>query len=154
MTQMLINWPTENCKCLKKFFKYDNPNELRNALLDANEEKYYELKNDIKITQNVLNEQIDKIKTGVIHTKLKNLLNAVKNVLNDVIGRENGLINDEIPDLESEESAAQRRNKILTPNQMLSRLLITLAQLRAGNNSEKLKNKIRQLLYSLYRSNL
>ena len=36
--------------------------------------------------------------------------------------------------------------KILTPNQMLSRLPTTLAQ------SEKLKNEIRQLLYSLYRS--
>ena len=42
--------------------------------------------------------------------------------------------------------------KILTPNQMLSRLPISLAQLQAGNNSEKLKNEIRQLLYSLYRS--
>ena len=41
--------------------------------------------------------------------------------------------------------------KILTPDQMLSRLLITLAQLKAGNNSQKLKNEIRQLLYSLYR---
>ena len=37
--------------------------------------------------------------------------------------------------------------KILTPNQMLCRLPITLAQLKAGNNSEKLKNEIRQLLY-------
>ena len=42
--------------------------------------------------------------------------------------------------------------KILTPSQMLNRLPITLAQLKAGNNSEKLKNEIRQLLYSLYRS--
>ena len=42
--------------------------------------------------------------------------------------------------------------KILTPNQMLSRLPITLAQVEAGNNSEKLKNKIRQILFSLYRS--
>ena len=42
--------------------------------------------------------------------------------------------------------------KILTPNQMFSRLPITLARLKAGNNSEKLKNEIRQLLYSLYRS--
>ena len=40
--------------------------------------------------------------------------------------------------------------KILTPNQMLSRLTIALAQLKAGNNSEKLRNEIRQLLYSLY----
>ena len=42
--------------------------------------------------------------------------------------------------------------RILTPNQMLSRLLILLAQLKAGNNSEKLKNEIRQILHSLYRS--
>ena len=42
--------------------------------------------------------------------------------------------------------------KILTPDQMLSRLPISLAQLKAGNNSEKLKNEIRQILYSLYRS--
>ena len=61
-------------------------------------------------------------------------------------------------ELESEESAAERRNqegqglKILTPNQMLRRLPISLAQLEAGNNSEKHKNKIRQLLYSQYRS--
>ena len=37
--------------------------------------------------------------------------------------------------------------KILTPNQMLSRLPVSLAQLKAGNNSEKIKNKIRQLLH-------
>ena len=42
--------------------------------------------------------------------------------------------------------------KKLTPDQMLSRLPITLAQLKAGNNSQKLKNEIRQLLYSLCRS--
>ena len=62
----------------------------------------------------------------------------------------------DMPELKSEESTARRRNqqgkglKILTPNQMLSRLSISLAQLKAGNNSEKLKNEIRQILYSLY----
>ena len=61
-------------------------------------------------------------------------------------------------DLESEKSVEQRRNqkgkglKILTPDQMLDRLPIPLAQLKAGNNSEKLKNEIRQLFYSLHRS--
>ena len=64
----------------------------------------------------------------------------------------------DMPELESEESAAERRNqqgqglKILTPDQMLSRLPITLAQLKAGNDSQKLINEIRQLLYFLYRS--
>ena len=63
----------------------------------------------------------------------------------------------DMPDLKSEESAEKRRKakgqglKILTPQQMLSRLPISLAQLEAGNNSKKLKNEIRQLLYSLYR---
>ena len=42
--------------------------------------------------------------------------------------------------------------KILTPKQMLNRLTTALAQLQARNNSSKLKNEIRQLLYSLYRS--
>ena len=42
--------------------------------------------------------------------------------------------------------------KILTKKQMLSRLSILLAQIQAGNNSTKLTNKIRQILYLLYRS--
>ena len=42
--------------------------------------------------------------------------------------------------------------KILTNKQMLNRLPILLAQIQAGNNSNKLKNEIRQILYSLYRS--
>ena len=61
-----------------------------------------------------------------------------------------------MPELESEESAAQGRSqrgqglKILTPQQMLTRLPISLAQLKAGNNSQKLYY-IRQILYSLNR---
>ena len=42
--------------------------------------------------------------------------------------------------------------KILTPQQMFTRLPILLAQIKAGNNSQELSNEIRQLLYSLYRS--
>ena len=61
-----------------------------------------------------------------------------------------------MPELKSEESAKQDKKqrgvglKLLTPDQMLSRLPFTLAQLKAGSNSEK--HEIRQLLYSLYRS--
>ena len=42
--------------------------------------------------------------------------------------------------------------KILTPKQMLQRLPIALAQVKAGNNSEGLLNEIRQIAYSLYQS--
>ena len=40
--------------------------------------------------------------------------------------------------------------KILTPNQMLKRLPIALAQIKAGNNSKSLLNEIRQIVYSLH----
>ena len=42
--------------------------------------------------------------------------------------------------------------KILTPKQMLQRLPIALAQIKAGNNSESLLNEIRLIVYSLYQS--
>ena len=95
----------------KKIFKYDNPSELRDALMDADEKEYYEHKNDIKIKQNVLNEQIQ-TKIVVKRTRLENLVNAVKNMLDSVTRwRGNDLIDVEMPDLEREESAAQRRNQ-------------------------------------------
>ena len=59
----------------------------------------------------------------------------------------------DMPDSENEESAEQGRKqkgqelRALTPHQMLSRPPISLAQLKAGNNSQKIKNEIRQLLY-------
>ena len=40
--------------------------------------------------------------------------------------------------------------KMLTPKQMLQRLPIALAQVKVGNNSEKLLNEMRQIIYSLY----
>ena len=59
-------------------------------------------------------------------------------------------------DEKSEKEAAQKQKgeglKILTPKQMNTGLPILLAQLKAGNNSQKLKNEIRKIVYSLYRS--
>ena len=68
---------------------------------------------------------------------------AIPNEIVNIVG--------EILEFNREEQSGQR-SKILTPNQILSRLPITLAQSKAGNNSERLKNEIRQVLYSLYRS--
>ena len=52
----------------------------------------------------------------------------------------------------SKESQESKGLKILTPNQMLKRLPIALAQVKTGNNSESLLNEIRQIVYSLYQS--
>ena len=52
----------------------------------------------------------------------------------------------------SDTSKKAKGLKILNNKQMLNRLPILLAQIEAGNNSNKLKNETRQILYSLYRS--
>ena len=60
-----------------------------------------------------------------------------------------------MPDLESKEDAAKRKKghglKIVIPNQLITRLPNLLAQKQAGNNSQRLNNEIRQIIYSLYR---
>ena len=82
--------------------------------------------------------------------------NEVKNKKLDLLKSIVRKIVDAIQKLESEEEAEKRQQgqglKILTPQQMITRLPSLLAQLKAGNNSQKLKNEIRQLLYSSYRS--
>ena len=78
LTQTLITWPTKNWQMFKKVFKYDDPNELRDALMDADEKEYDKFLNDLKIKQNVLNKQIE-TKIGVERTRLENLVNAIKN---------------------------------------------------------------------------
>ena len=119
-------------------------------MVETTDEKYNELLKDLNITLTVLKNYFN-TKTGVSRLRKKHLVNVVEDILDSVRWRGN------IPNLEGEEPPAQRRNQsgrgltILTSNQMLSRLSISLAQLKAGNNSDKLKNEIRQLLYSLYK---
>ena len=64
-------------------------------------------------------------------------------------------LNDDYFSIMSEAKAKETeatRLKILTPKQMLQRLPIALAQVKAGNNSENLLNEIRKIVYSLYQS--
>ena len=55
-----------------------------------------------------------------------------------------------IPD--AKKATEVKRPKILTPEQMLQRLPIALGQVKAGNNSVNLLNRIRQIVYILYQS--
>ena len=119
------------------YFKYSSPSDMYKGLNKADTES-----NKVKV---------DFIKDDMINFK-KDIENASKDDV-DKIEKMNKIAN--IPERilyfnnENQEGSGL---KILTTNQMLSRLPITLAQLKAGNNSEKLKNEIRQLLSSLYRS--
>ena len=108
--------------------------KLREAEGKKNEDQVYLIK---KVLNKMKKKNIEKVtedKKSMIEEN-KKIINIVEHILyfNQLEQKGEGL-------------------KILTPNQMLSRLPISLAQLKAGNNSEKLKNEIRQLLYFLYRS--
>ena len=60
----------------------------------------------------------------------------------------------QMPALEGTEEVKEGEGlKILTPNKFLTRFPILLAQTKAGDNSYKLKNRIRQILYLLYQHN-
>ena len=54
---------------------------------------------------------------------------------------------------DEEEEKKGKGLKILTPNKLLTRLPILLAQIKAGKNSHKYKNEIRQILYLLHQHN-
>ena len=91
---------------------------------------------------------------------IKQVLNKMKKVTENVSGNktfkieENEKITNIVECILYFNQLNQQGNglKILTPSQMLTISPIFLAQLKAGNNSKKLKIEIRQLLYSLYRS--
>ena len=120
-----------NNNLFKEYFtNYRNPSDaykkLRKAEGEWNEDQVYLIKKMLnKMKKNIkkVPEEKEKILNIVEHILYFNQLNQSGQVL-----------------------------KILTPNQMLSRLPISVAQLKAGNNSVKLKNEIRQVLSSLYRS--
>ena len=100
--------------------------------------KLYELKNK---------KENDKL-VNVIKSGLSDLKNKIKKMSEDEkeIEKPDKILKivKEILDF-NKQNQIGKGLKILTPDQMLSRLPITLAQLKAGNISEKLKNEIRQL---------
>ena len=110
---------------------------------------------EAKITQENFLEYSNVIRKGNKNVKQKKTLaniNMLYNERNEAIK----FIEDYDPTiLEAKKLAREQEGtglKILTPNQMLTRLPIALAQVNAGNNSESLLNEIRQIVYSLYRS--
>ena len=122
----------------KEHFEYSSPSDLyKNLNTTTKIGKNKTIVNKIKVA--LANLMVD-IKNNPINNvkKIRNRNNMVK-IVELIL---------EFNQLDQEGSGL----KDLTPSQMLSRLSISLAQLRAGNNSEKLKNEIRQIFDSLYRS--
>ena len=128
-----------NYKLFKDYFRFVAPTVLTKTLFETKDKKE---NNDL---------------VNVIKSKLLDLKYEIEKMSEDEkeIEKPNEILDivEKIPEFNNKiQEKLGRGLKILTPSQMLSRLPITLLQLKAGNNSEKLKNEIRQLLCSLYRS--
>ena len=107
--------------------------KLHEAEGEWNEDQVYLIKKMLNKTKTTI-KNVSEDRISMIE-KNENIINIVKRII-----------------YSNQLNQSGQSLKILTPNQMLSRLPISLAQLNAENNSEKLKSEIRQLLYSLYRS--
>ena len=117
----------------KKYFEYQSPSEMLDNLLSLDNLRRNEVSEKIGNHFEYLSDKVKELppNEGV---KEKKILEIIQKIL------------------EFNRQQQGQGLKILRPTQMLSRLPISLAQLKAGNNSKKLKNEFRQLLYSLYRS--
>ena len=101
------------------------------------------------------NPEKNKIQENLINSGLGDLKEEIEDMSEQEKDRNsnlNEIVNLVENILEFNRQQQGQRLKILTSSQMLSRLPISLAQLQAGNNTETLKNEIRQLSYSVYRS--
>ena len=126
-----------NIICFKNDFDYGNPDKMLQTLHSLPADSYNHATFSIEDDFNNFSNVVMNMLKGYEKSEGIKILNIVDNIFNFI----------------SKERKQRRQGlKKLTPNQMLGRLPISLAQLKAGNNFEKLKNEIRQLLYSLYRS--
>ena len=132
-----------NIKIPKNFL-----NEIRNSHIKFNE---------VKNKQNEFLNKLSNIKIGKKTDKQKEVINNLEKFYNfreEVINFFRDyieMLSDANYDSKQNETKGKGL-KILTPKQMLQRLPIALAQVKAGNNSESLLNEIRQIVYSLYQS--
>ena len=113
-----------------------------------------------KEDQEKFKREFSQIKSGNPKHKSEMQLYTIKNVKNLYDSRQKIIdLFNSYSKIRSEALYKSKQNetkgkglKILTPKQMLQRLPIALAQVKAGNNSESLLNEIRQIAYSLYKS--
>ena len=134
------------------FYEYMNSKELFNAIKN-NQIKFSEVKNK----QNEFLNKLSNIKIGRKTLEQEKIINNLERFY---VSRQE-VINffRDYTEMFSDANYRAKQNetkgkglKILTPKQMLQRLPIAHAQVKAGNNSKSLLNEIRQIVYSLYQS--
>ena len=134
-------------KIINHYFGFNSLNEIYEFLNEDSVDKG----SDAAAIDQTLNNLKPHIKTlskeGKQTSQVKLLANSVDKIFNDAIDEAFNKIYNDVFNKQQGQGL-----KILTPQQMITRLPIVLVQLKAGNNSQKFKNEIRQIVYSLYRS--
>ena len=137
------------------FIKHNRPLSIFKKIRDG-----YKTLQEIEEDQNNFKSSLGQITSGDPEHKDDYKKDVIKNTKNLYNSRQKviNLFNDGVK-IRSEAIYKSKQNetkgaglKILTPKQMLQRLPIALAQVKAGNNSEILLNEIRQIVYFLYQS--
>ena len=139
-----LNYITANNRSSYAFSEIEDPITFLNEIKKG--EKSLE---EGKITQENFLEYLNVIRKGNKNAEQKKTLANINMLYNEARNEAIKFI------LEAKKLAREQEGtglKTLTPNQMLKRLPIALAQVKAGNNSESLLNEIRQIVYSLYQS--
>ena len=122
-----------NSEIFKKYFRYQNPSILEKDLFIANQVKNDQIGNQAIYSTNELRNAV---------IRKENSENEIPIKINDT--------NEKI--LEFNNKQKDKGLKMLSPKQMFQRLLIALAEVKAGNTSENSLNGIRKIVYSLYQS--
>ena len=128
---------------------FDTDSELYNKFLDKYFDEYYDLEREEK-------EKLDfKFMPINLNINGNDCNQFYKKISGDDYDFDVFIDISGIPPLEGDEEEVKERKglQILTPNKLLTRLPILLAQIKGGNNSCNLKNEIGQTLYLLYQHN-
>ena len=133
------------------FDKFDNALDIVDKIRDGKTDLA-----DVKNNQEKFKSYLGEIKKGNNKHKSKEQRNTSFNIEMLYNARNEAITFYDYYSLMMSEAKTKARAtkgtglKISTPKQMLRRLPIALAQVKAGNNSESLLNEIRQIVYSLY----
>ena len=135
-----------------KVIEYKDPNAIFKDIYDGNITL-----ESVKNEQKKLKAELDSIKQGNPRDESEELKKTINNIKNLYNSREEvvKMFNDYARNMSKNIYDSKQEGtglKILTPKQMLQRLTISLAQIKADNNSQSLLIEIRQIIYSLYQS--
>ena len=131
---------------------HDAASELYNEFLETYFDEYYNLS---VVKRKKMNHEYEPEKLFLKAYNYNSWYESEEStVKEESTDKEKSVDLSDVPSLEDDEEVKQGKVlKILTPNKLLTRLPILLVQIKAGNDSDKLKNEIKQILYLLYEHN-